>query len=410
MKRIFGLAAIALCFMLAAANAQSDFQKGQAKTTASTLKVRNIASQGGTEIASLGRGELVDVIDRSPATSQIDELTDYWYKIQFNDAKKKKQTGWVFGGYITFELNMESGLRWKTVSPSGGQSLKAIAVSDNGDVFVGGDKGALFVSTDRGKTWRKVMPQALGIGIGSIKRIRVINKVIYIAATDGSAGGVWKSANNGASWSQSTTSQGLVSNEVYDVANAPTGEVYASTKKGICVTKDNGASWKLFDEDMDGEILSMAVAQNGQIFVGTKEGLQTFTEVKGMFGAKKKWVRLGEKANNMGNVVFCVRVTADGEIWVGTDKGLAKSTVADTAKWYAIGGNTYVNDIFAEGTQRITVATGNGLNISLDKGASWATYKRENGLSSNNIMSIALSPKDKVLWVISGNEAISYHD
>ncbi|HEX8931537.1 MAG TPA: SH3 domain-containing protein, partial [Patescibacteria group bacterium] len=119
--------------MFAAAYAQSDFQKGQAKTTASKLIVRNIAAQGGTEIGTLSRGEIVDVIDRSPSTSQIDELTDYWYKIQFDDAKKKKQTGWVFGGYLTFELNMENGLRWKTVSPSGGQALKAIAVSDSGD-------------------------------------------------------------------------------------------------------------------------------------------------------------------------------------------------------------------------------------------------------------------------------------
>ncbi|MBI3396508.1 MAG: SH3 domain-containing protein, partial [Spirochaetia bacterium] len=159
MKRFLLSYAAVIGFSLAAAFPVSaqDFQPAQAKITASVLNVRNIASSGGTVVGSVKRGDLVQVIERSKAQATVDDITEFWYRIQL----PKSQTGWVFGGYITFEVNLESGLRWKTVKPTG-DPITSVVVMPRGEVIVGTRRGELFATTDKGRSFRKIVPQALG--------------------------------------------------------------------------------------------------------------------------------------------------------------------------------------------------------------------------------------------------------
>lgn len=387
-----------------------DFQPGQAKVTATSLKARNIPSTGGVEVFSFNRGDVLDVIERSNAKSEVDGISDFWYKVKFTE-KKTSKTGWVFGGYVSFELNMESGLRWKSVTPTSGMTIRNIAISEAGDVFIGTD-GNIFTSTDNGRTWRKIVPQALGINIGKIKKVTIIKKDIYIAAGKTTEGGVWKSSNNGVAWSQSTTAQGLSSNDVNDVTIGPDNTIYAATANGVCTSNDNGATWKpLTEPALNMNVLTLMISSSGQIFAGTDNGLYTITDVKKTFGGmKKEWTLIGDKSPNMGKEIKSLAITADGDLYVGTTKGLNKCNISALDKWFGIGGTVVVNDILIESNSRISVATDNGLNISLDKGASWVTYKKENGLASNSVRKITLNKKRKVLWVISGNDAICYHE
>jgi photosystem II stability/assembly factor-like uncharacterized protein len=408
MKKTF-LAALMMILCASMINAQ-DFQPGQAKVTASALKVRNIPSTGGVEVFSFNRGDVFDVIERSTSKSTVDGIEDFWYKVKYTD-KKTPATGWVFGGYVSFELNMESGLRWKAITPTGGLEISAIALGDNGDIFLGTD-GNLFISSDNGKTWKKVVPQALGINIGKINKIAIIGKDIFIAAGRAISGGVWKSANNGVSWSQATKAQGLNSADVNDIILGADKKLYTATSEGICVSSDNGATWKPIPEpSLSMNILSLVAAPSGQLFAGTDNGVYTLTDVKKMFGGMKKdWVRVGEKSPNMGKEISAIAISPAGDIFVGTNRGLNKSSVASLDKWYGIGGTVSVNDILIEGTSRISVATDYGLNISLDQGASWVTYKQANGLASNIVRKITLNKKKKTLWVTSGTEAVCTHD
>ena len=194
MKKFFAI--ISFLLLISPAFAETDFQQGQAKVTATVLNVRNIASTGGEIAGSVKRGDIVDVTERSKNESTVDNLTDFWYKIRFTEGKDSK-SGWVFGSYLSFELNMESGLRWKNLSPAGGQKLTAVALSNAGEVYTGTDQGNIFITADKGKTWKKVMPQALGINIGGINRIIINGKTVLIAARGGNRGGIWKSSNGG---------------------------------------------------------------------------------------------------------------------------------------------------------------------------------------------------------------------
>jgi len=406
------LSTILTCLtIISFAIAQTDFQPTQGKITASTVNIRNIPSAGGVNIGTLKRSDVVNVIGRSQNKSEIEGKEDYWYKIQFNDGKKTI-TGWVFGGFISFELNLESGLRWKSATPSPGASLTAISTDTNGNIYAGTSSGDLFISFDYGKSWRKVVPQALGVSIGHIKKIVIDDNMILIASKGDKNGGIWKSTNNGASWSQFTTSQGLPSNEVVDIAIAPNKYIYAITSDKICVSNDGCANWKILDDSgLKGKYNVIAIDRSGIVFVGTNKGAFKMKKLIDVFGKEDtSWIAVGQKSPNMGEVYAIAINPHANEIYVGCNKGLNKSNLDNLDSWQGIGGQSIINDIMIEPDGRTSVATEYGLNISIDNGASWVTYKSENGLSNNYVYRIALHSKNKSIWLITGKDGINYSE
>jgi photosystem II stability/assembly factor-like uncharacterized protein len=396
---------IALAFTVGALFAQSDFQPGQAKVTTAALNVRNVASSEGTIVGSVKRGELINVTDRSKNRSDIDGISEYWYKISM----PKGKTGWVFGGFISFEVNLESGLRWKSLVPGGGENYGAVYNSAK-EIITGTDQGSLFLSNSAGKAWRKMVPQALGNKIGRVNRIIVQGNEMLMAASGGAQGGIWKSTTNGQSWSQFTMSQGLLSNEVYDIVMAK-NTIYAATGSGVAMSTDKGVNWsRLGGNDINHPVYSIAVAGDGTVFAGTSKGLFSLQEKKGVFGGTSKaWVSIGAGAPNMGTTVYTIALSKKGDLFAGTEKGLNKANIGATDKWQGIGGRTAVNCIYIDQDERIIVGTNNGLNISADGGLSWVTYKSENGLASNSVRAVSVNPSDKTIWVTNGYSGLSYN-
>ncbi len=404
-KLIVFISSILLMFAVSVKAEDASFQPGKAKIIAGVVNVRNISSTGGTVVATLKRGDIVDVIDKSQHPSEVNGITDYWYKINL----PKKKTGYVFGTLISFELNLEGGLIWKKNNPDTSQKFTSIAVAETGTMFVGTQSGNMFMSSDSGKSFRKVLPQALGVSIGRINNITISKGIIWVAASGDTNGGVWKSTNNGGSWAQYTTSQGLASNDTYDVAELG-GVLYVATKKGLSISKNSGMSFSS-DKDIDMESNTLAVSANGIIAVGTSKGLYIYMDEKDpMKGTNKSWEKIKSKTPNMGSKVFTIAISPTGEIYVGTDKGLAKSLISNIEEWFSVGGKVEVNSILIDTNSRVIVATNNGLNISLDQGGSWATYKAENGLASNEIQRVSVSPTTGIIWAVSTNAGISHHE
>jgi len=399
------ISSLLLMFAVSVMAEESAFQPGKAKITAGVVNVRNIGSTGGTVVTTLKRGDIIDVIDKSKHMSDVDGVSDYWYKITL----PKKKTGWVFGQFISFELNLESGLRWKKMNPDSSQRFTSIAIAESGIMMVGTQSGNMFISTDNGKTLKKVLPQALGVSIGKINSIFISKSTIWVAASGDTNGGIWKSTNGGNSWAQYTTSQGLVSNDTYDVVESG-GILYVATKKGLCTSQNSGMSFKA-DDDIDMETNTLAVSTNGIVAAGTSKGLYIYMDKKDYLkGSKKSWVKIKSKTPNMGSKVFTIAISPAGEIYVGTDKGLAKSLLSNIEEWFSLGGQVEVNSIIIDSNSRVIVATNNGLNISLDQGGSWVTYKAENGLASNDVKRIAISPATGIIWTISTSAGMSYHE
>ncbi|MCL2025419.1 MAG: SH3 domain-containing protein, partial [Leptospirales bacterium] len=190
MKKIGACISSLLLFFTALVIVQNlSSQLGQAKVTATVLNVRHIPSAAGNVIAKLKRGEIINIVERSKYTSEVVGTSDYWYKIEL----PKKQTGWVFGQFISFELNLESGLRWRSVTPDSSQRFTSIIIAESGQMMVGTQSGNMFLSSDNGKTFRKILPQALGVSIGKINNIYNAKGAIWVAASGASNGGIWKS-------------------------------------------------------------------------------------------------------------------------------------------------------------------------------------------------------------------------
>ncbi len=377
----------------------SDFEPGKIKITAKVLNVRNIPSTGGVIVLSLKRGDVVETIDKSKSKVEIDGLTDFWYKV-----KAQKKTGWVFGAYVSFDINLEGGLRWKSVNPSYDKNYLCVAVSDNGTVYTGCSDGSVYISNEGPKAWKKLTPQALGVNIGKINNIAISKSGMWIAASGDKNGGVWRSSNEGGAWTQYTVSQGLLSNDVTYVCEDSKGVVYAATSKGLSVSKDGGLNWSTYPEDRKMKGIACAAVYGNSVFVGTNDGLYFCANPQG------KWERIGKKEPNIGERILTIAATSKGEIYVGTDMGLAKCHVSDLKKWQAIGGKNSVNKILSDESGKIYVATDNGLNISIDNGISWITYKKENGIANNKVIDLSINKKDGTVWITSGNSGLSYNE
>ncbi len=393
-------------FLFAGIASAQEFEPREAKVIAGTLNMRNVAAIDGTRVGSVSRGQEVYVLERSKAQSNIEGAYDYWYKIRHGG-----KTGWVFGAFLTFEVNVEGGVRWKSVHASD-VFVRGVAVSQNGTILVGGEEGVIFISSNRGSSWRRVVPQALGTTIGKIHRMLVHGGSIWIAASGEKGGGVWKTTNNGGSWAQFTKAQGLPENDVFSLAATSDGSIWAGTAAGLSVSRDGGVSWNRHGPDDDLNIISLAVTDDGtEAFIGTTSGVYILREKAGLFGGSKVvWDRIGKGEPNVGNRVHGLSLTPGGTVIVGTEEGLSRTTLSNPDAWSAIGGKTTVNSVLVDSFNRILVATENGLNISLDEGVSWVTYKKEHGLAANQILEIGVDPSNRTIWATSGSAGLSRSD
>ena len=391
-------------FAMQVLHSEEPFSQGKIKITASVLNVRNISSLGGTVVGTVKRGDILQVIDRSPQQSEVDGLNDYWYKVALPGSKN----GWIFGGYLTFELNLESGLKWRSVNPSPSENFTGIISPSLNSILAGTEQGNLYSSSDNGRSWKKIVPQALGNNIGPLKKLVMQKNVIWIISTGAAGGGVWKTANSGASWAQYRTDQGLPSNDINDIFIANNGEIWAVTSQGIASSTNNGMSWQKFENNrgLKGDPLSITMV-NSNLLVGTTKGIFVLVYEGNLLGGKKgRWVQAAEKqiTSNVESLYH-----SDGMVYAGTNKGLARSDASSLTEWFIIGGSSKVRTILIDGRKRIIVATTNGLNISLDKGDSWVTYKKEHGLTSNSINSVAVDQNNNI-WLTMERSGISFHD
>lgn len=394
--------------------AADDFQPGKAKVTADVLNVRNIASAGGSVVGALKRGDVVEVVQRATSEAEVAGIRSYWYRVNFEatDRKGKRFTasGWVFGGYLTFELNVQRGLKFRSQKPAGAQAYRGVAVAPNGNVMVGGRSGTIFITGNQGRSWRGIAPQALGNSIGTARKMLVSGKEIWVAAEGQRGGGVWKTANSGESWAQYTTGQGLPANEARDITRASDGALWAATSKGVATSTDEGRTWKRYGPDTEIDALSIAV-EGRTVVVGTTNGVYTLGQESRFFGGTSKvWKRRGEGQPNMGNRVYALALGPGGRLWAGTEKGLTRSTTADLDKWSAVGGETQANSIIVDSERRILVCTNNGLNISSDGGDTWVTYKSDAGLSQSSVFETAVDPKTGRVWVTMAEGGVAVSD
>ncbi|MGZ4033361.1 MAG: T9SS type A sorting domain-containing protein [Bacteroidia bacterium] len=253
-------------------------------------------------------------------------------------------------------LNIEiSFAQWQTHGPFGG-ALNALTTS-GGNVFVGTGDG-VFKSADNGSSWT-----AANTGID-----RKVTSALSSRGSSIFAGvyndGVYLSTNNGASWTLKNI--GLSNFYISALFAADTG-LYAATGDGVFYSADDGNSWTLANSGIPSTYAVYAFAQMGDtIYSGTygmglyrsnNHGI-TWTNVGGVPSGAFIYGLL-----NFGNTIIAgtsagVYKSADrGVTWVSSNTGFPPSM---WAKSFAVKPGYIFAGTYSE-----------GVFVSTDNGNSW---------------------------------------
>jgi len=143
---------------------------------------------------------------------------------------------------------------WDVGAMSNFNTITSIAVSPKNEkvIFIGTDDGLIQVTTDEGKTWKKIEVSAMGVPsrsyVNDIKADLFDENILYVAVDNHKEGDykpyLLKSTDKGTTWKRITNGLGnknLVWRIVQDHVNKDL--LFAGTEFGVFVTVDGGTSW-----------------------------------------------------------------------------------------------------------------------------------------------------------------------
>jgi photosystem II stability/assembly factor-like uncharacterized protein len=204
----------------------------------------------------------------------------------------------------------------------------------------------------------------------------------------GTANGIFRSANNGASWNAS--GNGIPANlTTYALASGPNGSggtnLYAGMYMGqVFRSTDNGASWTTINSGLpvgQANVNALVTTSSGTVLAGTMNGIYRSTN----FG--DSWTRVFTSYS----FSFARHGTT---LYAGTANGVWRST-NDGANWTAINAGMGFTWIYAVAA----IPNGSGVTLfgsagavfrSTDNGATWTPVN--NGLPSSFVYALTTAP------------------
>ncbi|MFZ1978748.1 MAG: T9SS type A sorting domain-containing protein [Bacteroidota bacterium] len=227
--------------------------------------------------------------------------------------------------------------------------------------FFAGTAGGVFRSTDKGASWTAVDS---GLTIGFV--------ACLASCSDGAGGtnlfagtmldngyrfslggGVFRSTNNGTSWS--AVNNGLKASPVFAFAVSPNGtgdkNLFAAGDSGVFLSTDHGTSWTAVNNGLPKySIHALAAYPNGA------GGMNLF-------------------AGTNGSGIF--RSTDNGTSWTQVNAGLTNGTVYSFSIFSSSDGT---------GSTNILAGTDGGVFLSADNGLTWSSFN--SGFSKNSSLSV----------------------
>lgn len=240
----------------------------------------------------------------------------------------------------------DMGSTWTKVAED---CIKSIAISANRDIFATiGIGGQLIRSSDKGQSW-----QLLSVDVGSPNLTTLAfnnGSDIFVgsAVSDESGGGVFRSVDNGNSWTQTDYPDSL---SAFFLTISSNGMIFVGSAFGVFRSIDDGATWVQVNNGLsDGVPVVISIASHpltGAIFVGIRD--------KGVY-----------------------RSTNNGESWVLTNlqKPTIWSIMVDIAGGIFAGSGSYVSRYTPE-----------GVFFSTDDGDTWTVMNT--GLTNLNVVALA---------------------
>ena len=246
---------------------------------------------------------------------------------------------------------------WQQTSGPEGGRVYAITRSSNGNVFAGAT-GGVFKSTNNGTSW-----SFLGLPTTRVTSLISTSASSLTAATYDY---LWRSTDEGSTWSQITN--GLGGNAVEAVLRAANGTFYAASNGGVRRSTDGGLSWNAttvtewvfsLAENASGHIFAGSLGSTADVYRSTDGGItwsnHSFSEAATQID--------GLTVNSQGHVFAAVYGNEPG-VYRSTDNGVT---------WTRVGlAGTTCTDITVNAGDSLYVSTfGSGVFQSTDGGTTW---------------------------------------
>lgn len=284
------------------------------------------------------------------------------------------------------------GLSWITnpafQPPLEGQSINSMAIAANQTLYLGAYSG-LFSSVDGGDTWNTV--RTADFHVADIYCSSAGG--LYIATDTG----ISVTLNNGVSWLDLGSADGLSGNQASAVFVDSSGVIYVSAfdvtdytiyGKGLSVSLDNGTSWSTYtiSDGLPDNYIPVLFSAGTRVYAGGNSGL-SYSDNNGI-----TWIPVRENGEFPGNNVRDVVKDSQGRLFAATTSGIGSSSDnGQTWRYISMADglpHNFVYTLAVDAADYLYAGTPRGLSVSSNAGTSWTNYSTVDGLHTNDIYAV----------------------
>ena len=322
-------------------------------------------------------------------------------------------------------LSSNNGSNWSSIS-NGLSSQVISSMSITGNSLYVGTSGGISVTKDNGTSWTSVTNNYTN----SILIASGLN--LFVGTTKG----VFFSGDEGSNWS--ANNNGLTAVRV-NCFNSSGSSSFMGTPLGVFASQNGGASWTLSNSGLTSTYINAILINNNYVYAGSNSG------TAGLFRSADNgitWVSLGNPGPNYASSLIYALTSSNNYIFAATTNGIYRSAdsgttwspasttisrvlslAVDGATLYAgtdafssnsaiyfstdngdnwtktaAAFNSRINGLAVTGNN-VYAATGLGVYVSHDKGATWANA------NSGNFTGVILVNENPV---VSGSQGVFY--
>jgi uncharacterized protein (TIGR03437 family) len=276
--------------------------------------------------------------------------------------------------------------KWARSPGIDGGLIQCFLVSGS-TIFAGTDLGGVFRSTDNGASW-----SPSGLGQLDIIALQTFGGAIFAATNQG----VRRTTDSGVSWTEVNNGLPKVGDNYRSgLSFAVIGNtLFAGTIDGVYKTTNNGADWSISSTGLPSKTgtttplsINSFLAVGSTLFAGTSDGVYRSTDSGASWAAAKSGLAPGRVTSlvvNGSTIVAGIfgggvyRSTNNGTLWTPANNGLTEPYL-----WSLL----YVGNTLFAGTD------GAGVFVSSDNGTTWS----ERGLTGNRVYALAAGSGGTVL-------------
>jgi len=275
-------------------------------------------------------------------------------------------------------LSSNTTAQWvDTGCPFGGYT-QAIATAEP-QIFIGTNQGGVYRSTDNGANWSQINTGLTNTDVTAL----IFSGSNLFAGT--SFGGIYRSTDYGENWTEvnSGLSVLFINTLAVSGSNIFAGARYSVTGGGVFLSTNNGTNWAYVGLT-DNEVYSLAVL-GSNIFAGTDAGVFLTTNNGGNWSA----VNSGLTEDD----IFALTVS-NNNLYAGTSSGVFLST-NNGSSWTDISSATLADKIvYSIAVHQVNIIAGTGgygIYVSTNNGTTWE--ESDDGLpnSFTEIHALAMS-------------------